>query len=334
MKKWTVMLIPQESGGNTRTLNLWGYQFWFVVALVVGLSFSSAFFFKRHQVTTREFNRLKEAKQALELQRAEQPEPAPQTLSGKERLKFEQQVRTEYEASLSTITARLTDLYDLEHQARQLTGLGDNSARVGDGEGLDGGKGGGSDGLGDIAYEEQDVFANPAHVIYGLSRPSADLIIQEINLRTESLRVLIADLEVREDQVARIPAAWPVKDGRGRISSPFGYRKDPFTYRICHHNGMDISMRTGTPVVATARGIVTFCGRDGALGRTVRVEHGNGMVTCYAHLQKCLASVGDEVERLDAVGTLGSSGRTTGPHLHYEVRIHGKPVNPAKYIRD
>ena len=334
MKKWTVMLIPQDYGGNTRTFHLWGYQLWLVVALMVGLSFSSAFLFGRHQAGTRGFNRVRQDKRKLELELARQAGRDRQAFSAQDRLEFEQRVRTEYEVSLAAITARLTDLRDIEDQARKLTGLGPNSPSRDNSGAVGGGKGGGSSDLGDVAYEEEDVMAGPPDVIYGLSRPSADLIIQEIDLRTGSLRALVDELETSQDQIARLPSAWPLKGVRGRLTSPFGYRKDPFTFRVRHHDGTDIAARTGTPIVATARGVVIFSERDGALGRTVRIDHGNGIVTCYAHLRKCLVDVGDEVERLDVVGSLGSSGRTTGPHLHYEVSVNGKAANPAKFLRE
>jgi len=334
MSKWTVLLIPQDGRRNTRSLSLRAYQFWMAVALIVGLSFTSAFFFSRQQAIAGEVHRLQQDNAALERQYAAKPERETPAFTAQDRLEFEQRVRSEYEASLAAITAKLTDLYDMEAQALKLTGLAPKRTSGDNGDAVGGGKGGGSSDLGEMSYEEQDIMATPAHVIYGLSRPSADLVIQEINLRTESLGQLVTDLETRREQVARIPSAWPLQGTPGRITSSFGYRKDPFTYRVRHHDGTDIAARTGTPIVATARGVVAFAGYERGLGRVVRVDHGNGIMTCYGHLRKTLVKVGDDVERLELIGTLGSTGRSTGPHVHYEVRINGKPVNPAKYLGD
>ncbi|NIA13075.1 MAG: peptidoglycan DD-metalloendopeptidase family protein, partial [Nitrospiraceae bacterium] len=328
-------LIPHDRG-NTQTLSLSAYQLWLVVMLLVVLSFTSAFFFSRHRVITRKVAQLQQMKRDLEFQFASQTADLnQQPLPTQERAEIENRIRAEYEASVAAITAELSELYDMESQARSLTGLAPRDAtREAPNFALSGGKGGDSSELGDIAYEHGGMIVSPPDVIYGLSQPSADLIIQEINIRTESLAALVGDLEIRADQIARIPSIIPATSRRWRISSRFGYRKDPFTLRVRHHSGLDISGSTGSPVVATARGTVTFAGRDGALGYVVRLDHGNGIETVYAHLKKCRAKAGDKVERKDIIGELGSSGRTTGPHIHYEVRVNGKPVDPSKYYQD
>ena len=329
------MLIPHDRG-STQTLNLSAYQLWLVVILLVGLSFCSAFFYSRQRVLAGEMKQLHQLKRDLEFQCASQTAPrAPSTLTPQDHSDLEARLRAEYEASIAAITGELGQIRDMEAQARSLTGLpARDASKRASSLLLDGGKGGGSTDLGDIAYEQGDAIISPPDVIYGLSQPSADLIIQEINIRADSLRALVAGLNVRADQIARLPSIVPVSNRSWRITSPFGYRKDPFTFRVRHHAGTDIAAAYGSPVIATARGKVTFAGYDGALGRTVRIEHGNGIETVYAHLKKTTVKVGDEVERREVVGALGSSGRTTGPHLHYEVRVNGKPVNAEKYFRD
>ena len=98
------------------------------------------------------------------------------------------------------------------------------------------------------------------------------------------------------------------------------------------HKGLDISNRVGTPVWAPARGTVTFVGTDGGYGTCVMIDHGNNIVTRYAHLQKALVREGQYVQRGDVIAALGNTGRSTGPHLHYEVIVGGIPVNPMRYI--
>ncbi|MCX5771170.1 MAG: M23 family metallopeptidase [Candidatus Hydrogenedentes bacterium] len=126
------------------------------------------------------------------------------------------------------------------------------------------------------------------------------------------------------------PSLWPVQDENSSISSKFGLRGQGPATR--HHNGVDINARKGAPVVATADGVVLFSGRAGSYGRAIKVSHGNGIETCYAHLRKCIAKKGRTVMQGDQIGKVGRSGKANGYHLHYEVRIYGAPTNPAPFL--
>jgi murein DD-endopeptidase MepM/ murein hydrolase activator NlpD len=119
---------------------------------------------------------------------------------------------------------------------------------------------------------------------------------------------------------------------RGKITSRFGYRRDPFHFRLRHHDGVDISAPTGSQVVSTAKGRVTYSGYDGDYGNLVRVDHGNGIETWYAHLSERSVKQGQEVSRLDPIGKVGSTGRSTGSHLHFEVHVNGRKVDGEKYL--
>ena len=125
------------------------------------------------------------------------------------------------------------------------------------------------------------------------------------------------------------PSLWPVQ---GRFIGPFGRRTDPFSGEGAFHTGVDIGAPTGTPVRATADGIVVFCQFDGGYGRLVVLDHGAGVQTYYAHMSAFYVHLGQEVRRGEQVGAVGSSGRVTAPHLHYEVRIAGSPVNPMRFL--
>ncbi|MCD6292867.1 MAG: M23 family metallopeptidase [Deltaproteobacteria bacterium] len=127
------------------------------------------------------------------------------------------------------------------------------------------------------------------------------------------------------------PSVWPV---RGWISSRFGYRVSSLTGRRELHKGLDIVNRRGTPVVVTADGQVIFAGYKGGYGKVVIIDHGLGKVTKYGHLSKISVHNGDSVVRGQELGLLGSTGRSTGPHLHYEVVVNGKAVNPVDYLLD
>jgi len=133
----------------------------------------------------------------------------------------------------------------------------------------------------------------------------------------------------RRFQVNTQPSIWPVE---GRLMGGFGERIDPFSGEGAMHTGVDISAPTGTPVHATADGIVTMAGWSSGYGQLVIVNHGGGYETYYAHLSRFTVVEGQEVRRGDQVGAVGSTGRVTAPHLHYEVRIGGNPVNPHTYL--
>lgn len=126
-----------------------------------------------------------------------------------------------------------------------------------------------------------------------------------------------------------IPSLWPTP---GRLNSSFGARRDPFTGGSAFHPGVDISAALGTPIRVTADGIVKSTDWSGAYGKLIVVDHGGGLETCYAHMSAFDVIPGQEVRRGQVIGRSGNTGRATSPHLHYEVRQGGAPVNPYKYL--
>jgi murein DD-endopeptidase MepM/ murein hydrolase activator NlpD len=126
------------------------------------------------------------------------------------------------------------------------------------------------------------------------------------------------------------PALWPVE---GRITGSFGERIDPFNGEGAFHRGVDIASIYGEPVIAPADGEVAYADFMNGYGRTIILEHGHGLSTLYGHLSSYGVVMGQQVHRGDVIGYVGLSGRSTGPHLHYEVRINDVPVNPYKYLR-
>ncbi|NWH05549.1 M23 family metallopeptidase [Desulfobacter latus] len=140
---------------------------------------------------------------------------------------------------------------------------------------------------------------------------------------------LIDKLTKKKNLLASSPSIKPVS---GIITSPFGYRKSPFTGKRTFHSGLDISNRMGTEIVSTATGKVVFAGRKTSYGNVVIIDHGYGKATKYAHVRDILVHKNQQVKRGEVIATLGNTGRTTGPHLHYEVLVNGTPVNPSKYI--
>ncbi len=132
----------------------------------------------------------------------------------------------------------------------------------------------------------------------------------------------LADLNV-------MPSGWPVN---GRLMDGFGHRSDPFSGEGAMHTGVDISAEFGTPVKATGDGVVIHANWNGGYGRCVIVDHGNGYQTWYAHLSRMDVVEGDEIRQGDVIGRVGTTGRSTGAHLHYEVRIRSTPVNPYRFL--
>jgi murein DD-endopeptidase MepM/ murein hydrolase activator NlpD len=152
---------------------------------------------------------------------------------------------------------------------------------------------------------------------------------EESKMQEESLQELLSFLEDQKNLLVCTPSIWPT---RGFVTSSYGYRRSPYTKTLRLHEGLDIANKVGTPVYATADGVVIFTGIEGSYGKVLSIDHGYGITTRFGHLDTILVKEGDKIKRGDKVGTLGVTGRTTGPHLHYEVRINGVPVNPRNYI--
>lgn len=151
-----------------------------------------------------------------------------------------------------------------------------------------------------------------------------------IDPRFERLGLSMARMAALEQALEGVPQFAPAR--KDLISSGFGYRRDPFNGRAAMHSGLDFKGATGTPIYAAAKGRVTFVGRKGGYGNTVEITHGNGLMTRYAHMSKFNAKVGQQVLPGQTIGAIGSTGRSTGPHLHFEVRINNRAVNPRTFL--
>ncbi len=146
-----------------------------------------------------------------------------------------------------------------------------------------------------------------------------------------SFDALVHLLKGKKSLLAATPSIRPLK---GWISSGFGYRTSPFTERREFHRGLDIAAHSGTPIIAPANGTVTYSGRKGLMGNMITIDHGFGIITRYGHISTLLKKRGKTVKRGETIALVGNTGRSTGPHLHYEVRLNGVPINPKKYFMD
>jgi len=144
-----------------------------------------------------------------------------------------------------------------------------------------------------------------------------------------SLQMLIEYFEDKRSLYASTPSIWPV---RGWVTSPFGPRTSPFSGIPTFHEGMDIAAQTGTPVIAPADGVVVKAEFSPGYGNMVEISHGYGLKTIFGHNSRLNVKAGQQVRRGDVISYVGDTGSSTGPHLHYEVRLNGLPVNPVKYL--
>ena len=151
----------------------------------------------------------------------------------------------------------------------------------------------------------------------------------QAKIKTISLQELDHFFKNQKSFLQSTPSVWPT---RGWVTSGFGYRKSPFTGLREKHEGWDIGARFGSAVRATADGMITVAGRERGYGKLIEIDHGYGVVTRYGHNSKNLTKVGSKVKRGQIVALVGNSGRSTGPHLHYEVLVNGVPTNPKNYI--
>lgn len=177
------------------------------------------------------------------------------------------------------------------------------------------------------------VGTNPEDLLLTREYNELDRRFSLLNTDTLQVEQLLQDqYELLVDQKAFL-AALPVrKPARGYPTSGFGIRRSPFGDRVKMHEGYDIANRPGTDITATADGTIIFSDTKSGYGQTIIIDHGYGLETWYAHNSKLVVQKGQQVRRGEKIAKLGNSGRSTGPHVHYEVRVHGLPVNPETYI--
>lgn len=196
------------------------------------------------------------------------------------------------------------------------------------------------------AGSERQGLGGPDPAVAALTTNSLDearkQAIEKMHQDLQVLELRVADEQQQsnllqdylEEQKAILNFTPSIRPIRGWISSGFGYRRSPFTGKREFHRGLDIVNRKGTPVVATADGRVKFAGHNGGYGNLVVIDHGMGVETKYGHLYRIEVKVGDRVIRGQEIGALGNTGRSTGPHLHYEVVVNKHAVDPRQYFID
>ncbi len=190
---------------------------------------------------------------------------------------------------------------------------------------------------GEFSFEGSPAIGGPESLESTGSEPEPPGLLKELEFLHEMIDSRQQQLSLMEDLIMNSnleetlhPAGKPIT--RGWISSYYGMRNDPFNGKRTMHKGMDFAGKEGSDVVAVAAGVVTWSEDRDGYGSLVEINHGKGYVTRYGHNKRILVEIGDRVKQGQVIGEMGSSGRSTGPHVHFEVLKHGKTVNPAKYI--
>ena len=160
---------------------------------------------------------------------------------------------------------------------------------------------------------------------------SINYVNRLINLELLSYKELAEKIKANLDEILAYPAIYPVETGKDRLSSQFGYRRDPFSNKFKFHDGHDYSAHIGTSVHSTANGRVKKSKYWGSFGNYIEIDHGNGYVTAYGHLSKLNVRKGDKVSRGQKIGEVGNTGRSTAPHLHYEIQYQNKTIDPTPF---
>lgn len=232
------------------------------------------------------------------------------------------------EKTQAHLNAMALKLGDLEAQVMRLDSLGDRLAGVAGlkpqelpAKGTPPGRGGAAS----TTMPSRDLSVDEFGTLL-------DTLGRKVDQRTDQLSVLEALLIQTSANLKFLPSRYPINDGW--YSSNFGYRIDPFSGQQSYHEGVDFPAEAGTPIVAAASGKVVFADVHREYGKMIEVDHGNGLVSRYAHASSMAVHEGDLVVRGQQIAAVGSTGRSTGPHLHFEVRLNGVPQNPARFLQN
>ena len=241
-----------------------------------------------------------------------------------EEIRLQRKQIQDFAAEINALKAKLLALNNFEKKIRIIANI-EESNEAGNIFGVGGSMPDDLDAQIPLKEKHNSLMRDMHEQIEQLSRASGS--------QQEEFESLLRSLEDQQNLLASTPAIRPISRGvKSWVTSRFGYRKSPFTGRREFHKAYDVAARQGTPILATADGVVTFAAKKGLLGNTIVIDHGHGMVTLYGHIDKLLKKRGEKVNRWETIALMGSTGRSTGPHVHYEVRLNGVPVNPEKYI--
>ncbi|GAX88548.1 M23 family metallopeptidase [Effusibacillus lacus] len=303
-KPFTIMLVPHSSA-QVRSIFISKTLIWLLVGIIFMMGAGAGYFVYKFSEYRRSTNEFETYKQQTE------------------------QIRKEYDSlagTAETVNQKLEVLQQLENDLRTKNGLPPVTEKPTAEEGQGG------------VLQSRSGLKRPYMI---LNKDALAVLDKKANQRIESTHQTMdmvarkeadrkAEEQRKQEAIARTPDIWPT--GSRNVTSGFGYRKDPYNGYYSLHTGIDISGSYGSPVISTAKGVVTHAGWDGGYGISVTVDHGNGLVTRYGHLSGVSVESGQAVKKGDQVGQMGSTGRSTGTHLHYEVIKDGVQVSPTQYL--
>lgn len=220
---------------------------------------------------------------------------------------------------------KISEITELEHQLKEIAGIEDSTVRISSGSAAaEGGQGG--------EEIELEISSSTEPSLVSETMKSFSAMTAQIDEMLPSLESTKEAFIKYQHILDRTPSIWPA-DSR-KITSTFGVRSDPFTGRAALHSGLDLGGDRGDPIYAAADGVITLSEQKYPHGQNIIINHGRGIETRYMHLNKRLVKVGDTVKKGQLIGELGNTGRSTGPHLHYEVIVNGENVDPMPYIKE
>jgi len=306
MKKTVTLFVMTNAGTPVRQFTVSKAVLRFLVLLLVGVTAYAAF-------AVHDYRRLKQYASDAGQLRNELANQYEETATQRKQIQ-------QFAQEINQLKTKLVSLNEFENKIRVIANLEQTDEQSG------------LFGMGGSIPEDLDAQLPLTERHNSLVR-EMHLQTQELNTatsrQTENFETLLGNLEQQVNLLASTPAVRPTN---GWNTSGFGYRTSPFTGLREFHKGLDIATRKGTAIHATADGVITFAGRKGLLGNVVIIDHGYGMVTRYGHCEEIDAKANEVVKRGDMIATVGSTGRSTGPHLHYEVLLNGVPTDPEKYI--
>ncbi len=222
-------------------------------------------------------------------------------------------------AKFESLETEVERIRTLDARVRSLIHINETLRPARKDNGMDGGIGG-----------AETPEAAPANRLDSLLEFRFDQLKESLLVDAKNLETIYEKLDARRTYLESVPSLWPA---RGFLASGFGVRLSPFTSTKVFHHGLDIGAAIGSPARAAAGGKVVRSGFESLYGNLVVIDHGNGYRTVYGHLSERLVQDGDIVQRGETIGKVGRTGRTTGPHLHYEVHVNGLPVNPIRFLK-
>ncbi|MDJ0782463.1 MAG: M23 family metallopeptidase [Desulfosarcinaceae bacterium] len=306
MRKKLTLLFIDEHGSPLRSVAF--SRKWLYLSVLLTLALTGAAGYGYHEFC------------GLQQQVAELKVYQESTVFQRERIVLQNRQIQDFAQNINTLNTKLAELYDFEKKVRIIANLDppvDQEAFLGVG------------GSPPEALNTRLPLSEDHKQLMREMHQRVDITDMHAGVQQQSFEKLLKKLNAKRSLLAATPSIRPLD---GWKTSGFGYRRSPFTGRRELHKGLDIAAPKGSPIIAPADGVVTFSSRKGLMGNMITLKHGYGIVTRYGHLAKMLKKKGEKVNRGEVIALVGSTGRSTGPHLHYEVRLNGVPVNPEKYI--